>query len=145
VFVAGALVVLLAVAYTVTWLVGPHPDATLDATSEKADAVVFSLIDFLGGDADRSTIRGYQSYGRFQPWFLVDLQGMHCFMIVDRATFTVDGANCVPPGVDLFADIGAWPYFGDFLIEDVPDGSIVRFRYRGDSVQVYVYPASETG
>jgi len=145
VFVAGSLMALLAVAYTVAWLVGPHPDATLDEVPDESDRLALSLIAFLGGDADRSTLRGYQLLGKFQPWFHVDTQGMHCFMIVNRSNATVDGANCVPPGVDLFADIGAWPSFGDYLPEDLPNGSIIRFHYRGDSVHVFVYPASEGG
>lgn len=36
------------------------------------------------------------------PWFLVNMQGFHCFMIIERGPIGVDGANCVPPGVDLF-------------------------------------------
>ena len=104
--------------------------------------MVLSMLDFLGGDADPSTFRGYQPYRGVEPWFLVDTQGFHCFMIIERPS-GVDGANCVPPGVDLFADIGVDSSSAEELSEGLPEGSIIRFRYRGDSVDVFLYPASE--
>ena len=140
--VAGAVVAILALAYTVAWLIGPHPDATLHASADEADDAVLSMIGFLGAEADPSTIRGYQPYRGVQPWFFVDTQGFHCFMIIERDPVGVDGANCVPPGVDHFADVGV-PPVTDGSAEALPDGSIIRFRYRGDSVDVYLYPAQE--
>ena len=140
---AGALVAVVALAYTVAWLVGPHPDATLHQIADEPDGGVLSVLDFLGGDADLSTFRGYEPYRGVEPWFHVDKQGFHCFMIIQRRPIGVDGANCVPPGVDLFADLIAWPELKDDSGEVLPDGSIIRFHYRGDSVDVLVYPASE--
>ena len=139
--VAGAVVAIVTLAYTVASLVGPHPDARLHSIADEPDGVVLSLIDFLGIDADPSTIRGYETYRGVQPWFLVNAQGFHCFMIIQRVGGGVDGANCVPPEVDLFADIGP-PRVGDDFSE-VPDGSIIRFHYRGDSVDVFIYPSSQ--
>lgn len=144
-FVAGALVVLFALAYAVEWIIGPHSDATLHPTEDEADDVVFLMLDVLGADVDRSSLRGYEPYRGVEPWFFVDRQGLQCFMIIDRSGPTVDGANCVPPGVELFADIGAWPLLGDESMEGLPDGSIIRFQYRGDSVDAFLYPASEAG
>ncbi|MDN4610010.1 hypothetical protein [Arthrobacter burdickii] len=143
--VAGTLVVLFALAYSLEWLIGPHSDATLHATEHEADDVVFLMLDVLGADVDRSSLRGYEPYRGVEPWFSVDRQGLQCFMIIDRSGPTVDGANCVPPGVDLFADIGAWPLLGDDSMDGLPDGSIIRFHHRGDSVDVSLYPASEAG
>ena len=142
-FVAGALAAVLALAYAVAWLVGPHPDATVHRIPDEADGVVLSLLSFLGTDAELSSIRGYEPYRGLEPWFAVDAQGFQCFMIIERSSRTVDGGNCVPPGVDLFADIGAWPLLGDDFMRGLPDGSIIRFHYRGDSVDVVVYPATE--
>jgi hypothetical protein len=140
--VAGALAVFLAGVFAVAWIVRPHPDATLRPVADEADGVVLSVLEFLGADADQSSFRGYQQYRGVEPWFSVDGQGLQCFMIINRSGPMVDGANCVPPGVDLFADIA-----GDFLsaddgMERLPNGSIVRFHYRGDSVDVFLYPAS---
>lgn len=144
-FVAGALVALVALVYTVAGLVGPRADATLHPIADEPDRVVLSLLRFVGADVDRSTVRGYQTYRGFQPWFSRENGGSQCFMLVDRSTSTVDGANCVPPGVDLFADVGEWPLLGEDYTEGLPDGSIIRFHYRGDSVDVFLYPSSTIG
>ena len=147
-FIAGVLAVLLAAVFTVAWILRPHPDATLHPIADEADSDVLTMLEFLstlefpwGEAAGQSSFRGYQQYRGFEPWFFVDGRGYRCFMIIDRSGPFVDGANCVPPGVDLFADID-----GDFLRTDdgmtgVPNG-IVRFHYRGDSVDVFLYPAS---
>jgi len=60
--VVGALVAVLALAYAAAWLTGPHPDATLHPIEDEPNGAVLSMIDFLGADADLSTIRGYQPY-----------------------------------------------------------------------------------
>ena len=147
-FVAGALAVFLAGVFAVTWIATPHPAATLHPISDEADSDVRTMLEFLstlefawGEAAGQSSFRGYQQYRGVEPWFFVDGRGFQCFMLISRSGPTVDGANCVPPGVDLFADID-----GDFLstdegMTDVPNG-IVRFHYRGDSVDVFLYPAS---
>ena len=140
---AGALAALIALAYTVAGFVGPHPDATVHRIPNKADAMVLSLLGILGTDAEPSSIRGYEPYRGLETWFAVNEQGFQCFMIIERSGPTVDGGNCVPPGVDLFADIGAWPLLGDDFMRGLPDGSIIRFHYRGDSVDVFVYPSTE--
>jgi hypothetical protein len=141
--VVGVLVAGVALADTVAGLVGPRPDATLRLAAYEADRGVLRSLTFLGADVDPSSIRGYQPYRGVEPWFSVDRQGLQCLMLIDRSAGSVDGANCVPPGVDLFADIGAWPLVGSDFIDDLPDGSIIRFHYRGDSVDVFRYPASE--
>ncbi|WP_248761610.1 hypothetical protein [Pseudarthrobacter sp. SSS035] len=148
-FIAGALAVFLAGVFTVAWIVRPHPDATLHPVADEADVVVLSMLEFLstlefpwGEAAGQSSFRGYQQYRGVEPWFFVDGRGYRCFMLISRSGPFVDGANCVPPGVDLFADIGGDSLSADDGMEDLPNGSIVRFHYRGDSVDVFLYPAS---
>lgn len=87
-------------------------------------------------------MRGYQTYRGYEPWFFVERQGWQCLMLVHVASRHVEGGNCVPPEVDLFADTDEWPFFGKDSVEDLPDGSIIRFHYRGDSVDVFRYPGS---
>lgn len=141
--VAGALVAIPAIANTVASLVGPHPDVTLSPVADEADALERSLLAYrFGSRFESSSIRGYEPYRGFEPWYFEDKQGFQCFAIVDRSIQSVDGAGCVPPGVDLFADIDAWSDLGSAYLEGFPDGSIIRFHYRGDSVDVFVYPAS---
>lgn len=138
----AGLGITLGLAYTVEWL-RPDPDATLHQIADEGDEVVFSILNRLEADVNRSSIRGYEPYEGLEPWFSMNGRGMHCFMIIDRSARTVDGANCVPPGIDLSADIGAWPLLGGSPAAGPPDGSIIRFHYRGNSVDVFRYPASE--
>lgn len=139
--VAGALVALVALAYTVAWLVRPHPDATLRPIADGADDLVLLMTEIVGAQ-DPSSMRGYQTYRGYEPWFFVERQGWQCLMLVHVASRHVEGGNCVPPEVDLFADTDEWPFFGKDSVEDLPDGSIIRFHYRGDSVDVFRYPGS---
>ncbi|MGY4857736.1 hypothetical protein [Cryobacterium sp. AP23] len=139
---AGALAVIIALAFGLARLLVPQPDATLHQLADEADDAVMSVLDFLGTDADLSTVRGFEEYRGVEPWFVVENTGEHCFMIIQRSSRTVDGANCVPPGVEQFADIGEWPLIGPSFTENLPDGSVIRFHYRGDSVDVYVYPTT---
>ena len=148
-FIAGALAVFIAGVLTVAWIVRPHPDAILHPVADKADVAVLTMLKFLstlefawGEAAGQSSFRGYQQYRGVEPWFFVDGRGYHCFMLITRSGPFVDGANCVPPGVDLFADISGDSLSADDGMEDLPNGSIVRFHYRGDSVDVFLYPAS---
>lgn len=148
-FVAGALAVFLAGVFAVTWIATPHPDATLHPIADEADSDVRTMLEFLstlefpwGEAAGQSNFRGYQQYRGFEPWFFVDGRGYRCFMLIDRSGPFVSGANCVPPGVDLFADEGGQTHSGDDAMMGLPKGSVVRFHYRGDSVDVFLYPAS---
>jgi hypothetical protein len=140
--VVGALAAVLAAGYAVGWLVGPHPDATLRPAADEASTLALSMIDFLGVQADVSTVRGYERYQGIEPWFFEDELGFHCFMLVTAPAF-VDGANCVPPGVDLFADMIPWTELVDENSEPLPAGSIIRFHYLEDRVDVDVYTPSQ--
>lgn len=143
------LAVFVAAVITVAWIVRPRPDATLHQIADEADSAVLQMLGFLstlefpwGEAAGQSSFRGYQQYRGFEPWFFVDGRGYRCFMLIDRSGPFVDGANCVPPGVDLFADVGGQTHSGDGAVMGLPKGSVVRFHYRGDSVDVFLYPAS---
>lgn len=94
-------------------LVGqPRPDAILHPIADEADNAVFKTLRFRPSNADESTIRGYQPYRGVEPVFHVDRRGYQCLRIIERSGPAVAGDNCVPPGVDLFADIGVWPLGG---------------------------------
>ena len=141
--VAGAAAGILAAGYAAGWLVIPHPDATLKPAADEPSALALSMIQFLGAQADPATFRSYEEFWTIEPWFFEDQLGFHCFMLVTEPA-TVDGANCVPPGVDLYADIIPWPQLADENSEPLPAGSIIRFHYLNDRVDVYLYPPSQT-
>jgi hypothetical protein len=138
----GAVAAAVAVGYAVDWLVGPHPDATLLPVTDTASSVALAMLGFLEAQPAASTIRGYDSFRGIEPWFFKNEQGFHCFMLITGPA-SVDGANCVPPGVELFADITPWRQLVDEDTEPLPAGSIIRFQYRDDRVDVYVYPPSQ--
>ena len=143
---AGAMVVFLAFSYTMASLVGqPRPDAILHPIADEAENAVFKSLSFYSSNADESTIRGYQPYRGRQPVFHMDRRGYQCLRIFGPGYGAPD-PTCVPPGVDLFADVGTWPFQNHDFIEGIPglpDGSIARFHYRGHSVDVFLYPASK--
>jgi hypothetical protein len=141
--IVGAVAAVIAVGYAVDWLVGPHPDVTLRAVTDTASSSALAMIGFLEAQPDASTIRGYGSYRGIEPWFFTNEEGYHCFMLVTGPA-SVDGANCVPPGVELFADVTPWRQLVDEDTEPLPAGSIIRFHYRDDRVDVYVYPPSHS-
>jgi hypothetical protein len=139
----GAVASVLAVGYAVDWLVGAHPDATLLPVTDTASSVALAMLGFLEAQPAASTVRGYDSFRGIEPWFFKNEQGFDCFMLITGPA-TVDGANCVPPGVDLFADISPWRQLAGEDTEPLPAGSMIRFHYRDDRVDVYVYPVSQT-
>jgi hypothetical protein len=141
---AGALVVILVTASTVSWFFAPHPDARLDRDPIPADGVVFSMLDFLGAEVDVSSLQRYEAQWGVEPWYFEDVYGFQCLMLVIRPS-VVEGANCVPPNVSLFADLTPWPQIRGEDVEPLPDGSILRFHYRGDRVEMFVYPAQAPG
>lgn len=135
---AGGVAAALAVGYAVDWLVGPHADATLLPVTDTASSSALAMLGYLEAQPAASTIRGYDSFWGIEPWFFKNEQGFHCFMLVTGPA-TVDGANCVPPGVDLFADISS--QLLDEQTEPLPAGSMIRFHHRDGRVDVYVYPS----
>jgi hypothetical protein len=40
-------------------------------------------------------------------------------------------------------DVGAWPVFHDAFAEGLPDGTVIRFHLRGESVDVSVHRPAE--
>jgi len=139
---AAAGIAIVAIAYGVTWAFGPHPDATLWPTTVEPDTQVLSLM--LDADIDLSTLEAYEPFHGVEPWFAVDDYGSPCLMIVERSTNALLEAHCTPREAELFADIGAWPAVDADFAEGMPDGSIIRFHYRGNAVDAFVHPARET-
>lgn len=137
---AGAGAAVVAAVYGVTWLFGSHPDATMWRTSSEADDQVQTLIFEEVGDIDMSTLESYDSFQGVEPWSAVDFEGNPCLILIERSTDTAL-AECTPSEGDLTADIGAWPVMDYDITEDLPDGSIIRFHHRGNSVDAYVHRA----
>ena len=153
-FIAASIAVVVLSGYAVTELLGPHPDATLHPTAAAAKDRVIQLMEVMGVDGDLSTLRGFERYRDVEPWSVVDAEGRRCLMALDRGRNTgkpspegwpsgILNAQCVPPGAELFVDLGVWPAFNDAYAEGLSDGTIIRFRLREDAVHVFLYPAPE--
>lgn len=143
--VAGAAVAVLVIAYAVVWVVVPHPDATLRPVDALPDSQVYRLLAFAEVlEMDASTLRAYETYRGVEPWSTEDAYGNPCLFVIEPSSDNLLEATCAPPGGELYADIGAWPYWGDDFGEGLPAGTVIRFHLNGDQVDAYVYPGPET-
>ncbi len=138
-FIVGLIVAVLV--YAVTWLLGPHPDATLRPTAGEADPALIMLMGAIGLDADVSTLREYQSYREVEPWSVVAADGSLCLMAVAPSRTGIFTTQCVPPEAELYNDLVAWPIWDDDFTKGLPDGSVIRFHLHNNVVDVFLYPA----
>lgn len=141
--IGGAVVVVIGLVYAVTRLVGMHPETTLRPTDAEPDLLVYRMMRF----ADElqmvdSTVRPFGSYRGIETWAAEDAFGNPCFLAFDRPRQLLLGAECTPPEGDLITDVGAWPLWDTDLGPDLPPGSVIRFHYSGDTVEVYHFPAA---
>ena len=138
--VAGVAV--LAVVYGVATLLGPRPDATLSTTGATVDDLLVGLVRNSGPiDIDLSTLESFDTFLGVEPWSAVDDYGNPCLILIERSRQRLVEAQCTPPEADLMADFGAWPAYEYDFGDRLPDGSIVRFHHRGDTVEAFVHPA----
>jgi len=140
-----AVVAVVAVAYGVAWLAGPHPDATLQPTNGEADLRVVGSMTWYLREVDVSTLRPYESFRGIQPWSAADSDGNPCLVLIERSTNMLLGAECTPPEGDLLADAGAWPAVRYEFGEGLPDGSIIRFHLHDGAVDAFVHLAPTEG
>ena len=142
--IAGGLVAVLALVYVVVgWAVGPHPVATLQATSGEPDAQVNRRLDWvLDLRVDTTTLRGFEDYRGLEIWAAEDVYGSPCLIVIDPSIDRPLGDECTPPDADLFTDATVLRLTEGEYGEDLPAGSVIRFHHRGDTVDVYLFPAN---
>jgi hypothetical protein len=92
-------------------------------------------------DIDLSTLESFETFHGVEPWSAVDDYDNPCLILIERSTQRLVEAQCTPPEADLMADFGTWPAYEFDIGDTLPDGSIVRFHHRGDTVEVFVHPA----
>ncbi|WP_137844864.1 hypothetical protein [Microbacterium sp. 2FI] len=132
------------VANAVIWTLRPYADETLRSVADEADFQVGVWLTFLDQRPADGTLRGYEPYRGLEPWSFVNGQGLQCLLIGSRSQRLAMTTQCMPPGVDLSADVVAIPRWNDDFAEGLTPGSMIRFHLRGDSVDVVFYPAPET-
>jgi len=135
----------LAIAYGVAGLLGPHPDTTLHRSQDPAESSQITTIleDYSPVEVDPATLAPYETFLGLQPWYATDFLGNPCLIISEPSTSSVHGGACTPREADLMVDIGAWPVFHDAFAEGLPEGTVIRFRLRGESVDVTVHRPSD--
>jgi hypothetical protein len=129
----------LAIAYGVAWLMGPHPDTTLQRTRGESRSQITTLLDYSPVEVDPATLEPYETFRGLQPWSATDALGNPCLIIIEPSTSYLHGAACTPREAELVVDVGAWPVNHDSFAEGLRDGTIIRFELRGDAVDVTVH------
>lgn len=142
--IAGVAAAAIALVYGVDWIVGPRPDATMHPIAAEPDVWVVSQLEGLGPQAPyQSTLRAYEAYRGIELWSGLDVWGSPCLFGFDRSLTTMVFAECIPREGELFGDVGDWPHPMEF--EGLAEGSVIRFQLLRDSVDVFVYAASDGG
>jgi hypothetical protein len=140
---AGAVVIVLAVASAVTWVVQPHPDATLRPTSSTVDDEVPVLYAEALRQVDSSTLLAYESYRGLEPLVGVNGQGFPCLAAINLEEHVFFGVSCTPPGVDPWIEVTVLANRDDFFEDEFPEGSVIRLTLHHDVVEVFVHPAPQ--
>lgn len=138
---AGAVVIVLALAYAVTWLFQPHPDATLRPIETSVGDEVPGLYAIAFREVDSSTLRAYESYRGLEPLVAVNERGWPCLIAISLENRIFFGINCPPPGADPFIEIPVLADRDDFFGGEIPEGSVIRLILRDDVVSVFLHPA----
>ena len=139
-WVIGALVLAASVVATVLTVSAPHPDATLHATATEADRQVRKLVveDVPFVDLDAAPLRAYGSYRGLEIWSGVGRFDSPCLVAVRRPNGIVSGWRCTPASAALIMDVSS---SGDGFngFDGLAGDGIIRFIFRGDTVDAYVY------
>jgi hypothetical protein len=142
--IAAAVVAILGLVYSGTRLVGDHPEATLRPTGSAPDTRVYGMLIYASElRIASSTLRSFGTYRGIETWVGEDAFGSPCLLAFDRSADELLGAECTPPGAELITDVGVWPLWDRDFGADLPDGSVIRFVHRGDTVDVYHFTAAD--
>ena len=136
----GALVVAGGIITTVLLVSAPRPDATLQPTEAEADDLLRTLVaeDAPWLEIDTSTLRPFGSYRGLEIWFGVNAFDSPCLVAMHRANDTLSEWRCAPSPADLILDVSST---GDGFegFDGVAGDGIIRFMFRGDTVDAYLY------
>jgi hypothetical protein len=138
--IVGSLAAMTALVYAVSWFAPQQPDATLQPTGVEADSSALSAVSYAPlAEVDVSTMRGYEPYRGLTMWVAENAQGSRCLLGTEGST--LHGIKCAPPEAELMIDFGAYPldYTATYM-DGLADGTVIRFRLNGDSVDAYLYP-----
>ena len=134
---AGAVAVVGgAIALTAVFVTAARPDAVLQSTAAEPDDLVRELLSEASQfPIEVSTLRGYGAYLGLEIWSGTDAFGSPCLLSVNRENDTLSDVRCAPAPAELFMDIAS---MGDDY-DGLPGDGLIRFIYRGDTVDAHVH------
>lgn len=148
--IVESVVVIAILAYATTWLLAPHPDATLQlAETEQSEseseadpsAFVLTVLDNNGARVEPDTLRQFEPYRGINV-FAVEhsvLPGT-CVVVSDPNSGRFD-YHCVPHGVEPILHQWVGERFAEWLAE----GSVISFHLHGNTIDVYLHPPPAQG
>ncbi|MGU3647000.1 hypothetical protein ACLBXX_18745 [Microbacterium sp. C23T] len=144
--IAESVVVIAILAYATTWLLAPHPDATLQlaeteqsesASASEADpsALVLTVLDNNGASVKPDTLRQFEPYRGINVFSVEHgvLPGT-CLVVSDPNSGRFD-YHCVPHGVEPILHQWVGERFAEWLAE----GSVISFHLHGNTIDVYLH------
>jgi len=136
-FVAVAGVVGVGVGLALPALMPPHPEAVLRSIPLDGETIDFSMY---GVDASPPT--RYAPFRNLEVWSAETPGGSACVLVTSGDGDWI-AAGCAPQQLEATADLTFYPGMREVEGFDLPDGSVVRFVLRGDSVEVWIASADE--
>lgn len=150
-WVIGSVAVLLiaATASVASNLAAPLADATLapvrTTANDRLRVIQPGYIEMYAINAQ--TLRLHESFellGDTEVWTAESKTGGYCLMLISATeSYGTYTAGCVPHGIDSLLDVYVFEGMPEGLGLDLPVGSVIRFTYRGDDVNVWVAEAPE--
>ena len=146
--IAESVVVIAILAYATTWLLAPHPDATLQlAETEQSvsetgpSALVLEVLDNNGASVEPDTLRQFEPYRGINVFSVEHgvLPGT-CVVVSDPHSGRFD-YHCVPHGVEPILHEWVGERFAEWLAE----GSVISFHLHESTIDVYLHPPPAEG
>ena len=138
--VAAAVVAGMIIGLALPMLLPPFPDATLSKMGDPG--VPMPMEEDVGTiySAQDETGQLYEQFEGMDLWTVESENGGMCLYVIADGSWVA--AGCAPEGLAVIADAQAYPGSVAFL-DDLPEGSVVRFEVRGDVIDVWVVAADD--
>jgi hypothetical protein len=140
--VAGVICLFAVVAATV-WNLVLRPDATLRQIDAEGGSDVIRVLSAQGRGPDASTLRQFEPYHDVGVWSVENAAGKVCFVVWDFLASGRFSIKCAPPGREVALSLTVESEGVDDFAPWLPDGSIVDFHLRDDTVDVFVRPPAD--
>ncbi len=131
----------LAIAAAV-WNLAPRPDATLQQVAAEANSDIIRVLSAQGRGPVASTLRRFEPYHGVRVWSVENHAGKVCYVVWDLAASGRFSITCAAPGTEVALTLRVVSE-GDEFGRWLADGSSIDFRFREDTVDVFVRPPAD--